>query len=60
MESSTGKRPWTASPDEKVFEIYIKTTPERLWEAITDGEMRSKYSFGARRAPTGRPARATR
>ena len=32
---------------EKVFEIYIKTTPERLWEAITDGEMRSRYSFGA-------------
>ena len=29
-----------------VFEIYIKTTPERLWEAITDTEMRSKYSFG--------------
>ena len=23
---------------EKVFEIYIKTTPERLWEAITDPE----------------------
>jgi uncharacterized protein YndB with AHSA1/START domain len=22
---------------EKVFEIYIRTTPERLWEAITDG-----------------------
>jgi uncharacterized protein YndB with AHSA1/START domain len=31
---------------EKVFEIYIKTTPERLWEAITDRELRSKYSFG--------------
>lgn len=31
---------------EKVFEIYIKTTPERLWEAITDGELRRKYSFG--------------
>ncbi|HEX8854588.1 MAG TPA: metalloregulator ArsR/SmtB family transcription factor [Thermoleophilaceae bacterium] len=31
---------------EKVFEIYIKTTPERLWEAITDSEMRQKYSFG--------------
>jgi len=30
----------------KVFEIYIKTTPERLWEAITDPEMRAKYSFG--------------
>jgi uncharacterized protein YndB with AHSA1/START domain/DNA-binding transcriptional ArsR family regulator len=31
---------------EKVFEIYIKTTPERLWEAITNPEMRRKYSFG--------------
>ena len=29
-----------------VFEIYIKTTPERLWEAITDPEMRAKYTFG--------------
>src|SRR5947199_2073359 len=33
---------------EKVFEIYIKTTPERLWEAITDPEIRSKYNFGTR------------
>ena len=33
---------------EKVFEIYIRTTPERLWEAITDPEIRSKYNFGAR------------
>ncbi|HEU0023292.1 MAG TPA: metalloregulator ArsR/SmtB family transcription factor [Thermoleophilaceae bacterium] len=31
---------------EKVFEIYIKTTPERLWEAITNEEMRRKYNFG--------------
>jgi uncharacterized protein YndB with AHSA1/START domain len=32
----------------KVFEIYIKTTPERLWEAITDPDMRAEYSFGVR------------
>ena len=32
---------------EKVFEIYIKTTPERLWEAITDPAIRAKYNFGA-------------
>jgi uncharacterized protein YndB with AHSA1/START domain/DNA-binding transcriptional ArsR family regulator len=48
--------PWTAAlsdikqrlenPMEKVFEIYIKTTPERLWEAITDSEIRAKYQFG--------------
>jgi uncharacterized protein YndB with AHSA1/START domain len=49
--------PWAASlsdlksrlesPVEKIFEIYIKTTPERLWEAITDPEIRAKYNFGA-------------
>ena len=50
--------PWAAAlsdlkerlerPMEKVFEIYIKTTPERLWEAITDPDIRSRYNFGAR------------
>src|SRR6187401_1785980 len=29
-----------------VFETFIKSTPERLWEAITDPTMRAKYSFG--------------
>ena len=32
---------------EKVYEIYIRTTPERLWHAITDPEIRRKYNFGA-------------
>jgi len=44
---------------EKVFEIYIKTTPERLWEAITDPELRRKYNFGVARSRTGRRARRT-
>jgi uncharacterized protein YndB with AHSA1/START domain/DNA-binding transcriptional ArsR family regulator len=49
--------PWTAALTglkraleeddmQKVFEIYIKTTPERLWQAITDSEMRRQYTFG--------------
>ena len=48
--------PWAAAlsdlkqrlenPMEKVFEIYIRTSPERLWQAITDGETRGKYQFG--------------
>src|SRR5436190_1024428 len=29
-----------------VFEIYMKTTPERLWEAMTDPELRARYTFG--------------
>jgi len=32
---------------EKVFEIYIRTTAERLWEAVTNPEIRAKYNFGA-------------
>jgi len=32
---------------EKVYEIYIKTTPEKLWHAITDTGMRKKWNFGA-------------
>jgi uncharacterized protein YndB with AHSA1/START domain len=33
---------------EKVFEIYIRTSPEQLWHAITDPETRARYQFGAR------------
>jgi uncharacterized protein YndB with AHSA1/START domain/DNA-binding transcriptional ArsR family regulator len=33
---------------EKVFEIYIRTTPERLWDAITDPDARAKFQFGSR------------
>lgn len=40
---------------EKVFEIYIGTNPERLWEAITDPEIRSKYHFGTRTATDWTP-----
>jgi uncharacterized protein YndB with AHSA1/START domain len=31
---------------EKIYEIYIRTTPERLWEAITSNEQRAKFQFG--------------
>jgi uncharacterized protein YndB with AHSA1/START domain len=34
-------------PMEKIFEIYIRTTPDRLWEAITDPEIRARCNFGA-------------
>lgn len=40
---------------EKVFEIYIRTTPERLWEAITDSDIRRKYMFGLRQTSDWTP-----
>ena len=33
---------------EKVFEIYIRTTPDRLWEVITDPDTRRRFHFGNR------------
>jgi uncharacterized protein YndB with AHSA1/START domain len=44
----TGLKRTLEATMEKVFEIYIKTTPERLWQAITDPELRAKYTFGVR------------
>ncbi len=32
---------------ERIFEIYIRTTPERLWEAITDPTTRARFQFGS-------------
>src|SRR5262245_7805457 len=38
----------TLHPDDTaaVFEIFIKATPDRVWEAITDPAIRARYSFG--------------
>src|ERR1700737_1909497 len=30
----------------QVYEVFIKTTPQKLWQALTDGEMAKKYFFG--------------
>ena len=43
---------------EKVFEVYIRTTPERLWTAITDPAIRAKYHFGAGVESTWAPGSA--
>ena len=42
----TGLKRELEAPMEKVFEIYIRTTPDRLWRAITDPAIREKYHFG--------------
>ncbi|NIJ11100.1 uncharacterized protein YndB with AHSA1/START domain/biotin operon repressor [Saccharomonospora amisosensis] len=36
------------APVEKMFEIFIRTTPQRLWQAITDPDTRARFQFGAR------------
>ena len=62
--------PWAAAlsglktelehPMEKVFEIYIRTTPERLWDAIIESrDPREVQLRRGRRRRTGRRARAS-
>jgi uncharacterized protein YndB with AHSA1/START domain/DNA-binding transcriptional ArsR family regulator len=31
-----------------VMQIFIRTTPERLWQALTDGNLSQQYYFGTR------------
>ncbi len=42
-------------PPVHVHQIYIRTTPERLWRALTDGEWTARYYFGSRVESDWRP-----
>jgi uncharacterized protein YndB with AHSA1/START domain/DNA-binding transcriptional ArsR family regulator len=38
-----------------VYEIFIRTTPEKLWRAITDPDETQKYFYGSRVESTWKP-----
>ncbi len=40
--NGTGERP------AHVYQIYVRATPERLWQALIDGDMTRQYYFGCR------------
>ena len=42
----------------KVFRVFIRTTPEELWKAITDPEFTEKYYYGTRVDSTMAPGDA--
>jgi uncharacterized protein YndB with AHSA1/START domain len=31
-----------------VYELFLRTSPEKLWQALTDGDMTPNYFFGTR------------
>ena len=35
-------------PETQLYAIFIRTTPEKLWAALTDGELTKQYFFGER------------
>ena len=34
-------------PVSQIYEVYIRTTPQKLWDAITESEYTRQYFFGA-------------
>ena len=55
MTSAT--EPTTAT---QVYRVYIKTTPERVWEAITNPDWTEKFGYGGRSEYDLRPGGAYR
>ena len=39
----------------RVYEIFIRSTPERLWQALTDGEFTRQYYYNGRVESTWEP-----
>jgi uncharacterized protein YndB with AHSA1/START domain len=40
--------------DTQVYEVFIRTTPEKLWKALTEAEYTRQYFFGTNVATTAR------
>jgi uncharacterized protein YndB with AHSA1/START domain len=38
----------TLTTPAQVYQVFIKSTPERIWQAITDPEFTTKYFHGSR------------
>jgi uncharacterized protein YndB with AHSA1/START domain/DNA-binding transcriptional ArsR family regulator len=52
---ATLEDPAMIDPTQHVFVIFIRTTPERLWQALTDGTLTAQYYFGSAVASTWQP-----
>src|SRR3954463_2018718 len=44
--TSTETVPTERATTTQVYRVYIKATPERIWQAITDPEWNDRYGFG--------------
>jgi uncharacterized protein YndB with AHSA1/START domain/DNA-binding transcriptional ArsR family regulator len=36
----------TQMAETQVYQVFIRTTPQKLWQALTDGEVTKRYFFG--------------
>jgi uncharacterized protein YndB with AHSA1/START domain/DNA-binding transcriptional ArsR family regulator len=49
-----------ATPAKQVYQVFIRATPEQVWDAITKPEFTSLYFYGSRVATTGEAGGALR
>jgi uncharacterized protein YndB with AHSA1/START domain len=50
----------SVTKQETVYVIYVVTTPEKMWTALTDGELSKKYFFERAWRATGKSARPSK
>ena len=43
----------TTTTTAQVYQVFIKATPEQIWDAITKPEFTAKYFYGAQVETTG-------
>jgi uncharacterized protein YndB with AHSA1/START domain len=46
LKSSLEENTMTQKPNH-IYEVFIRTTPEKLWQALTDGQITPHYYFGS-------------
>lgn len=53
LKDELERRESMADGPKQVYQVYIKATPEKVWEAITKPEFTARYFFGSRVQTTG-------
>jgi uncharacterized protein YndB with AHSA1/START domain/biotin operon repressor len=46
LQAKLEQEPEMSDKPNHVYEVYIRTSPEKLWQALTDGKMTEQYYFG--------------
>lgn len=47
LKNALEEKSMTKRPDH-IFQVFIRTTPEQLWQALIDGDITQQYYFGSR------------
>lgn len=54
-EETMIEAPTVTQAPTQMFQVHIRTTPERLWQALTDGEWTRRYYYGSRAESSWEP-----